>query len=278
MRTRALYLLACITGIIACDDLEQPTSNPFVVEAFITADQQVNDIKIKAAGDLNDEEIPDLPIDHVTIRLLSDTDDVLLSYDDRTGKYFLDGEDFNINSNDSYSIIIEANGTEATASTVVPEAPTGLELSRGALIIPTLTLNFGLRQQIQELFNEEVITLTWTAIPERSYFVVIEHLEEELDPILLQEIPEESLELIGSFRFISAPSEIASFDIIGIALETYGRHVAKVYTVNQEYVDLFNSATQDSRDLNEPPSNVSNALGIFTAFAVDSVEFLVQRN
>ena len=278
MRIKTLYLLICLAGIAACDELEQPTSNPFVVEAFLTADQQVNDIKIKAAGDLNDEEIPDLPIDDATIRLMSETDDVLLTYDEGTGKYFLDGEDFNINSNDSYSIVIEANGAQATASTTVPEVPTGLELSENTLTIPTLALNFGLRQQSRDLFNEEVITLTWTAVPGRSYFVVIEHLEENLDPILPQEIPEESLELLGSFRFISAPSEVASFDIIGIALETYGRHVAKVYMVNQEYVDLFNSATQDSRDLNEPPSNVTNALGIFTAFAVDSLEFMVQRN
>ena len=41
--------------------------------------------------------------------------------------------------------------------------------------------------------------------------------------------------------------------------------------------ELFKNLEQDSRDLNEPPSNIVNAIGIFTAFALDSVFFEVNR-
>ena len=92
-----------------------------------------------------------------------------------------------------------------------------------------------------------------------------------------EQVPEEAKTLLASFRFISEPSQDSSFEIIGIALETYGRHVAKVYRVNKEYEDLFKNLEQDSRDLNEPPSNIVNAIGIFTAFALDSVFFEVNR-
>jgi hypothetical protein len=47
--------------------------------------------------------------------------------------------------------------------------------------------------------------------------------------------------------------------------------------VNKEYEDLFNNLEQDSRDLNEPPSNITGALGIFTAFAADSVFFEIVK-
>ena len=174
-------------------------------------------------------------------------------------------------------IEIVLDGTVASSTSIVPEKPTGLSLSKTELIVPTLGFNFGLREQIADLFENETSTLSWNGQAGRSYFVVIENQEETIEPLLPSQIPEESLELLSSFRFISEPSEATSFEIISIALETYGMHMAKVYSVNEEYVELFNSDTQDSRDLNEPPSNIQNGLGIFSAFAVDSIAFEVRK-
>jgi len=36
--------------------------------------------------------------------------------------------------------------------------------------------------------------------------------------------------------------------------------------MNQEYTALYDNRTQDARDLNQPSSNVQNALGIFSVF------------
>ena len=41
----------------------------------------------------------------------------------------------------------------------------------------------------------------------------------------------------------------------------------RLYRVNQEYADLYEGRVQDSRDLNEPPSNIVGGLGVFSAFA-----------
>ncbi|MDA3862202.1 MAG: hypothetical protein PF445_13365 [Melioribacteraceae bacterium] len=46
-----------------------------------------------------------------------------------------------------------------------------------------------------------------------------------------------------------------------------------LYRVNKEYVDLYESRDQDSRNLNEPLTNIENGLGVFSAFASDSVYF-----
>ena len=77
------------------------------------------------------------------------------------------------------------------------------------------------------------------------------------------------------FRFVSDPTQNDSQIIIGAGLRNYGTHEVRVYHVNQEYADLFENSDQDSRDLNEPPSNIENALGIFTAFASEKVFFEV---
>lgn len=276
-RFTILSLISCI--LWSCGELETPSFNQYVVEAFITADETVYDIKIKETAGLDEDSLLNVaPIDNATVSISIGQELTPLDFDIATGKYVEPTGRFIVESGQTYHLEVTVDGLTATAITEVPERPTGLELSDSVLTIPTLVLSFTLRDQIQDLFENEVITLTWDPVADRSYFVVIETQESELDPILPEQIPPQSVELLQSFRFISAPSTATSFNIIGIALETYGRHVAKVYSVNQEYVDLFNSSTQDSRDLNEPPSNITNALGIFSAFAVDSLEFEVRRN
>ena len=88
------YLIFLVFLVMSCGELEQPATNQFVVEAFITADQSVTDIKIKQSGDLGVEELLDIPISDATVRLISGDRDALLSFNPGTGKYFLDGGDF----------------------------------------------------------------------------------------------------------------------------------------------------------------------------------------
>ena len=275
MKYKSLYIIF-VSAFFGCSELEQPNKNQFVVEGFITADFAIDDIKIKETVSINDS-IQDIPISDATITVSSSNSSVGLQYNPDTQKYYDLVGDFKIEVGENYEIEVSANSTVATASTTVPEKPTGLTLTKSELTIPQLRLNFDLREEIEELFRTEYSVLTWDSVPGQSYFVVIETQEAVLDPILPEGVPEEAVELISSFRFISEPSETTAFIIFGVALETYGRHVAKVYSINQEYLDLFNATAQDSRDLNEPPTNITNGLGIFSAFAVDSVEFNVVR-
>jgi hypothetical protein len=65
------------------------------------------------------------------------------------------------------------------------------------------------------------------------------------------------------------------YRITRINVTNLGLHRVNVYRVNQEYADLYRSRNQDSRDLNEPLTNIANGLGVFTAFNSDSVFFRV---
>ena len=272
---RLLHIIS-IAGVFACGELERPNTEQFVVEGFVTADFTIDNIKVKETLELQDE-IMDIPIEDALVTIFSDEAQVVLEYNTSTKKYVDQSRDFIVQVGQEIAIEIAFNGTVASSAAIVPEKPTGLELSEIELEVPELTFGFLLREQIADLFENEVSTFSWQGTEGRSYYVVIAYQGETVDPILPDGIPAESLELLSSFRFVSEPSEATSFDIIAVALESYGRHVAKVYSVNEEYVALFNSETQDSRDLNEPPSNIVNGLGIFSAFAVDSLEFTVVR-
>ena len=274
---KLFVLVLFILLVTNCSETVPPTNDNFVVEGFVTADFAVDNIKVKMTSPVNATDISNAPIANATVVLSDVNGEYVLDYDPATEKYAYNGNDLNVATGQSLSLEVRSGDRTATAQTLVPEPPTGLVLTDNVITIPQLNVNIFLPQRLQDLFQTARINLTWDAVEGQKYFVVIEHKEPSLDPILPDQIPDETQELIGQFRFITEPSENAEFEIIGLALQTYGLHVAKVFSVNQEYADLFDNLEQDSRDLNEPPSNVFNALGIFTAFAVDSLEFEVRR-
>ncbi len=277
LATGIMFAGLMLTGCL--EDEQKPVSDNFVIEAFLFAGEPVRNIKVKEIKPLIPEEqdTTERIITDATVILSEADQQYVLTFDPATGKYIYPGNEIDISTGDAFRLEVKAGDRVATSETIVPEKPEGVGLSENVIIIPQLTLNPGLRDQIIFLFSSERITLKWDNPLEESYFVVIERREMVLDPLLPEQVPEEAKTLLASFRFISEPSQDSTFEIIGIALETYGRHVAKVYRVNKEYEDLFKNLEQDSRDLNEPPSNIINAIGIFTAFASDSVFFDVVR-
>ena len=55
----------------------------------------------------------------------------------------------------------------------------------------------------------------------------------------------------------------------------FGDHRVIVYHVNPEFADLFDQSELTSNSIVEPPGNIENALGIFTALTADTVYFMV---
>ncbi len=121
--------------------------------------------------------------------------------------------------------------------------------------------------------DESLVAVAWDNPSDLLHFVVVEGLEDGAEAIF----PEQFLERIGRFRFISEPTLDNFFILRLLLLETLGRHQAKVYRVNEEYNQLYENRTQDSRDLNEPPSNIRDGLGVFSAFNSVSAPFEVAR-
>jgi len=263
---------------LSCSPESDEVGNNYVIEGFIIANAPVDNIKVKGTAPIEDVFVQDDPISNATVMLSDGNTDFILSYDTGSNKYGTSDESLKIVSGSEYSLTVNVDGRIATAATSVPFATTNLRLSDNRLVVPALTLNPMLAEQITEMFSENRLFVEWDIEDGRSYFVTVESRVAVLDPILPDRVPPSAKELLSSFSSTSEPAPLPFFQIIGVALETYGPHVVKVFTVNEEYAELFDNFDQDSRDLNEPPSNIENALGIFTGFAVDSLEFDVARN
>jgi len=123
-------------------------------------------------------------------------------------------------------------------------------------------------------FDTSSISLNWER-EDTFYFVVVENLEATPTPINQPPFPGGSRGQSRSFR--SRPIRESNYSIRSLDLTYLGEHRVKVYKVNQEYANLYAFGLQDSRNLNEPETNIKNGLGVFTGFSSEEVRFRVVK-
>jgi hypothetical protein len=257
MKKRLLFFTFIIATFffLQCSQEEKPSGN-YVVEAYIYSNESVKNIKITETLPIQSTDTIAPPIKDATVILKKLNKEYALQFDEKSSTYFYPLTDLEVRPNDVFDIMVTSKNRIATATTIVPSATKGLTLSDTKIRIPQIQIN---------LYTRDL------------HFISVESLD-KFDPIFPSDFPPSVITLFRTFRFVSAPNRLDSYQIIGLSLETYGRYRVKVYRVNKEYANLFDNQTQDSRDLNQPPSNVTNAFGIFSAFASDSAFFEVVRN
>ncbi len=77
------------------------------------------------------------------------------------------------------------------------------------------------------------------------------------------------------FQMVTRPVNDDFYEISPRELTHFGTHRVIVFSVNEEYVNLYETQEQDTRKLNEPFSNIENGLGIFASFSSDTLYFEV---
>jgi hypothetical protein len=272
-----IYLCLLFTPFLSCDE-ESLQGENFVVEAYLYAGEKVDGIKIKQVEDIYTVETKNIILTNAQITLKKNNISYPLIFDNNKQSYMYSGSDLKVEVNDIFELEVRVGDRISTAKTIVPKATAGISISGNKIVIPPIAIRLGIVEELTKLFSNARVTTRWNNPDDQLHFIVIENIQAG-DLIFPSDfpIPEATLKLIQSFRYISAPTKNTNFEIPGLSLETYGRYRAKVYRVNQEYSNLYNNQIQDSRDLNAPPSNINNALGIFSAFASDSVFFEVVK-
>ncbi len=271
----AKYLSLALIAVVffACDSSSTSPEEEYliVVEAFLFAGEPIDDIRLTETIALSDTVLAP-PINDAQVFLLKDGVAHEVEATGDSGYYAYNGVDLVVMPGDTIAIEVTFQGALATAQTVVPEPPVGVEIDRDTLWVPEF--GAGLPGGGSG-FNRENTQLaaSWDNPNQLLHYVVIESLEDGAESIL----PDQFEALRGRFRLVNEPTKNDYHFINMMSLRDLGLHVARVYRVNEEYAGLYENRTQDSRDLNEPPSNISGGLGVFSAFASDSVFFRVAR-
>ncbi|MCY3545285.1 MAG: DUF4249 family protein [Gemmatimonadetes bacterium] len=267
-----LSLLAASACLFGCSDTTtspEADARQVVVEAFLFAGEPVDDVRLTETVPLGEDPGLAPTVDDAVVTLTRGSERWLLTRLAEPGTYGYSGVDLQVREGDLFRIEIEAFGRTATGETVVPGPPAGVELDKDMLEVPEITpgtIQTGILQALQ-------VTVTWENPDAGLHFVDVEGLDPEAESIL----PSFNRPGGQSFRIRSEPTDENFHTIRLPQLEHLGPHRTIVYRVNREYADLYNNRVQDSRDLNEPPSNITGGLGIFSAFNSAEREFVLVR-
>ena len=272
--SKIIYVL-CIIINSSCEDISDfdPGESKPVVEAFLYEGESVDDIYLKKTSPLNtptksDPEI----ISDAIITISSDGQDFILSpLKGQPGRYAYDGNDLSVNIGDDYFLTFEYEDMIISSTTTIPSEPEGLDISPDSVIITRINSITDLRD-FRESF-QKTINVTWNNNDGSYYYLVIENIEDSPQSI----DPTDILGDLGiNFEFTTSPTQENIFELRPLIHYTqYGTHKVTIYHVNEEYALLYETSTQDSRDLNEPYTNINNGLGIFSGFASQEVYFEV---
>ena len=259
--------------MLACNKVPEPTFDNYVVEAYLFTGERVKEVTVKTLVPLSEPEGESKIIDFASVVISKDGDVFPLSFNPGTEKYEYPDNSLEVLPTDELNIEVTVNSRTATATTLVPTAPTIVQISKEQMVIPEI--KSGADFLTGDPLADAELTVHWSNPQEELHYTVIEFRGDSLDPILPPDVQEVVDNILEDFAIITVPDKDTVLTVNGALLPSYGLYVVKVYKVNQEYADLYQSIAQDSRDLNEPPSNIINARGIFSAFASDSVFFAV---
>ena len=267
MRPYFVWVLA-IAGMWAtqaCADSDPvgPDGDILVVRAFLFAGEPVADIRITTTVPLVSEDTVGIPVSDAAVWL--ERDGVrfnLIATTGVAGAYHYPGSDLVVGVGEIFELGISRGSESISATTMVPPPPEGFAVSSDVMEVVDLTAGFGGfggRGGGGLAFGGLIVR--WIN-PERDlFFVVVDNLETDPEQIPAPEFIRQAR------RFTSAPTPADSTTISQLSLTHLGEHRIRLYHVNQEYADLYEGRVQDSRDLNEPPSNILGGLGVFSAFS-----------
>ena len=234
-----------------------PEVDQIVIQGFLYADEPVTNIRLTKTLSLGSQDTIAPPINDADVYLIKNDQAQykLQATVGDSGFYHYEGDELVVNEGDFFNIKVDYFGRTATGSTEVPSAPENVKLSNTTLYIPELGYGF----QMDSTRHE--INVSWDKESSAMYYILMENVD--TNP---KAIETGARFKGGSGRFISAPVNLNKFKIRFMNVTHYGKYCLKVYRVNQEYADLYISRQQDSRDLNEPLTNIENGLGVFSAF------------
>lgn len=280
MRRLINYLIFPLLISMACES-ESPLAPEAmlpVIRAYIYAGEPVKDIQITWTVPLGSDSLDAPPVNDARVWLLKDSQEYALTLSPGdSGYYHYAGDDLTIGAGDELGLRVLIDGNLSTAKTRVPAAPENVSLSGDTLTISSAFFgpgHQGMGPGMGVIDSSSSIIIKWDGEQDAQYYVVFEVMDE--NPKAIETFfPGGGDAPIGMRRFLSPPMPMSFYVISRMNLSFYGEYRAKVYRVNQEYADLYQSRQQDSRDLNEPLSNIENGLGVFSAFNSTVVRFIV---
>nr|WP_294942750.1 DUF4249 family protein [uncultured Mucilaginibacter sp.] len=155
----------------------------------------------------------------------------------------------------TYTLQFTYKNIEISASSLMPAATTGYTASSTAFAIKVGATPAG--------FDSTAIRFTWIN-PDSLYHVLVFKYDDA----------NQYTNGSGNYpsNFTINAKQAAYYDVPYRPFRYAGKYSAILYTVNKEYSDILSSNTNtSSQQLNNPPGNIANGYGIFSAMQADTI-------
>lgn len=259
--TRTVRWVAIALAVAAChaDPLAPEPDGRFVVQAYLYAGEPVRDIRVTATLPVGATDSVAPPINDAGVALIRDgIRYALIPTPGDSGYYHYPGTDLTVAAEDVFDLEVTVGEATATGRTTVPPPPSDVSLSPSEL-------------RVDGFWATEPVVVRWPNAERAWYFVSHQNIEEDPEPIFDGTI------FIRPGVIVSEPTVADSTVLSVYTIRDYGRYRVSVHRVNDEYVQLYMSLRQDTRDLNEPATNIQDGYGIFTAFNRRNASFTVSK-
>ena len=265
MKVLTIIWLCLLLASCNSERIDPENVSTLVVEGYLYVNQPLEGLRVSRLIPFNAQEGESFTIDDATVEVTRDTEVFQMeARGDGSGLYDYLGPRLAVGEGDEYVLELRYEGLFARAVTIVPPAPSGLSISNDRIEQAPITSFADLRN----LRDVEPVEIVWDNPSGDYYYVLVENIEE--NPV---EISQLDLGGGGNFSLITEPTNLDRYPLRRPDITQYGRYRVVLYRVNQEYVDLYQTSEQDSRNLTEPLTNVESGLGIFTSFNSDTLYF-----
>lgn len=264
MKYNNLYLLLLVILIhLGCkkeDSVE--VANHAVVVAYLMPGQAPS-VKVYQQKSFDDTSSYGALITGLNLILSNGTDSVSLQ-ETATGTYTYSNTSY-IKTAGTYTLRFNYNNETVTASTTVPVKTTGYTASATTIRVPV-------DDDFPNVGTDSVAVVFRWNNPDSLYHVLV-FKNDELYPYLLS-----GRRGNAQANFTINAKQEAGYDLFYRTLNYKGTYKAILYTINKEYNDVLSSnANNSTQQLTNPPGNITNGYGIFTAMQADTIQLTVNQ-
>jgi len=262
-RLIVLIVLAVFWAIPGCENKENVEFTDWpIIEAYLSPGDCFGLTVSRQVPFIDDVEYSGDDIDNLDISLIFEEDTLLL---DPAGEGVYTDSSLTVKEGDEYTIMFQFNGKPVFAYTYIPVKPENMEQSATKISIERMDSNWtpvgggGMSMP-------DPIEITWDNDDDSYYLMVIENIEDSLDPIrdFGDEDPPENI-------FRKQPNTSTSEEIRSNDFTYYGTHRVVLFHVLPDYADLYDENSNSSQNLTNPSTSIANGYGIFTGLNSDTV-------
>ena len=260
---RQLLSLFCLVVLFASCEKSDDPAKKVVLDGYIYAGEPIDDIRLTKLIPFGGEDSTAEPINDALVFIdWRGTKYPLVPAGGDSGFYKYPGTDLQILEGESYRIEFDYFGRDTYAETSIPPAPRNFSLDSDSIRFEAIEIDLGFFV-FRDTLSLDKVNVRWDNPAQDYFYLTVENIESEK-----RRISQGGLFGGGGFDFrvFSEPFQTDEYIIRSNDVTHYGKHIVNLYRINQEYLDLYETRVQDSRNLQEPLTNVVNGLGVFAGF------------